>query len=72
PPVVTTCALMARGVRAHVEPLQDAQCVIIESFGTAQQMRERGLVEPQSTVLTKGMGMEDESTGRAGVKPGPA
>jgi methionine sulfoxide reductase catalytic subunit len=50
-----------REVLAQVEPLDGANYVMIESFGTAQHMHDGRPVEPYYTVLTKAMAMEDET-----------
>jgi DMSO/TMAO reductase YedYZ molybdopterin-dependent catalytic subunit len=50
-----------REVLAQVEPLEGADYVMVESFGTAQHMHDGRPVEPYYTVLTKAMAMEDET-----------
>ncbi len=50
-----------RDVLAQVEPLDDANYVMIESFGTAQVMSDGRPVEPYYEVLTKQMASEDET-----------
>jgi DMSO/TMAO reductase YedYZ molybdopterin-dependent catalytic subunit/thiosulfate reductase cytochrome b subunit len=50
-----------RDVLAQVEPLDDANYVMVESFGLAQQMADGRPLEPYYTVLTKQMAMEDET-----------
>lgn len=50
-----------RDVLAQVEPLADANYVLIESFGTAQTMHDGRPVEPYYTCLTKEMAFEDET-----------
>lgn len=50
-----------RDVLAQVEPLDDANYVMIESFGMAQHMHDGRPVEPYYTVLTNAMAMEDET-----------
>lgn len=50
-----------RDLLAQVEPLEDANYVMIESFGMAQHMHDGRPVEPYYTVLTKDMAMEDET-----------
>ena len=50
-----------RDVLAQVEPIDGANYVMVESFGTAQQMHDGRPVEPYYTVLTKDMAMEDET-----------
>jgi DMSO/TMAO reductase YedYZ molybdopterin-dependent catalytic subunit len=50
-----------RDVLAQVEPLEDANYLMVESFGMAQQMADGRPVEPYYTVLTKAMGLEDET-----------
>jgi thiosulfate reductase cytochrome b subunit len=50
-----------REVLAQVEPLEGADYVMIESFGSAQHMHDGRPVEPYYTVLTKTMAMEDET-----------
>lgn len=60
-----------RDVLAQVEPLDDANYVMIESFGTAQQMHDGRPVEPYYTVLTKNMAMEDETILAWGMNDGP-
>lgn len=60
-----------RDVLAQVEPLEDANYVMIESFGTAQVMHDNRPVEPYYTVLTKRMAMEDETILAWGMNGGP-
>ncbi len=50
-----------RDVLAQVEPVDGANYVMVESFGTAQSMHDGRPVEPYYTVLTKDMAMEDET-----------
>jgi DMSO/TMAO reductase YedYZ molybdopterin-dependent catalytic subunit len=50
-----------RDVLAQVEPLEGANYVMVESFGTAQHMHDGRPVEPYYTVLTESMSMEDET-----------
>ncbi len=50
-----------RAVLTEVEPLPDANYVMVESFGLAQQMHDGRPLEPYYTVLTKAMAMEDET-----------
>ncbi|HLN77477.1 MAG TPA: molybdopterin-dependent oxidoreductase [Nocardioidaceae bacterium] len=50
-----------REVLAQVDPLDGANYVMIESFGTAQHMHDGRPVEPYYTVLTKATAMEDET-----------
>ncbi|GAA5162697.1 molybdopterin-dependent oxidoreductase [Ornithinimicrobium tianjinense] len=50
-----------RDVLAQVEPLEDANYVMVESFGTAQHMSDGRPVEPYYTCLTKEMAFEDET-----------
>lgn len=45
----------------QVEALDDANYVMIESFGTAQHMHDGRPVEPYYTCLTKDMAFEDET-----------
>ena len=60
-----------RDVLAQVEPVEGANFVMIESFGTAQHMHDGRPVEPYYTVLTKGMAMEDETILAWGMNGGP-
>jgi len=50
-----------RDVLAQVEALEDAEYVMVESFGTAQHMHDGRPVEPYYTCLTKEMAFEDET-----------
>lgn len=50
-----------RDVLAQVEPVDGANYVMIESFGTAQQMHDGRPVEPYYTVLDVKTAMEDET-----------
>lgn len=50
-----------RAVLSQVEPLENANYVMIESFGMAQHMHDGRPVEPYYTILTKAMAMEDET-----------
>ncbi|HEY7042278.1 MAG TPA: molybdopterin-dependent oxidoreductase, partial [Nocardioidaceae bacterium] len=60
-----------REVLAQVEPLEDANYVLIESFGMAQQMHDGRPVEPYYTVLTQAMAMEDETILAWGMNGAP-
>ena len=50
-----------RAVLNQVEPLENANYVMVESFGMAQHMHDGRPVEPYYTILTKAMAMEDET-----------
>lgn len=50
-----------RDVLAQVDALEDANYVMVESFGTAQHMHDGRPVEPYYTCLTKEMAFEDET-----------
>ncbi len=50
-----------RDVLALMEPLEDANYVMIESYGLAQYMHDGRPLEPYYTVLTKTMMEEDET-----------
>jgi DMSO/TMAO reductase YedYZ molybdopterin-dependent catalytic subunit len=50
-----------RDVLAQVEALDQAEYVMIESYGTAQHMHDGRPVEPYYTVLPKAVAMEDET-----------
>ncbi len=60
-----------REVLAQVEPVEGAEYVMIESFGTAQHMHDGRPVEPYYTVLTKAMAMEDETILAWGMNGAP-
>ena len=60
-----------REVLAQVEPLDGANYVMVESFGTAQHMHDGRPVEPYYTVLTKDMAMEDETILAWGMNGAP-
>ena len=50
-----------RDVLAQVEPLDGAEYVMLESFGTAQHMHDGRPVEPYYTVLPRTVAMEAET-----------
>jgi methionine sulfoxide reductase catalytic subunit len=50
-----------RDVLAQVEPLDGAEYVMLESFGTAQHMHDGRPVEPYYTVLPRAVAMEAET-----------
>lgn len=50
-----------RQVLAQVEPVEGASYVMVESFGTAQQMHDGRPVEPYYTVIEVKTAMEDET-----------
>lgn len=60
-----------REVLARVEPLDAANYVMVESFGTAQQMHDGRPVEPYYTVLNRATAMEDETILAWGMNGAP-